>query len=273
LSLVRARSRSSGQASIAKWKAARERLSLLELGADPSTMRTLRKIGVAAGWHCLEVAGGGGSIAAWLCSQVGAAGHVMATDLDPRFLEAIAAPNLEVRRHDILTDPLPEATFDLVHARALLAFLPHPDQVIRTMVAALKPGGWLLLEEPDYVSAIPDPSMAAWAVALSQKAWDATLSYARSRGYDTELGRHLYHDVCTAGLVDVQTEGHVTMQLGGTPATRFWRLTVEQVQDQMLVAGFLTPAELETYRGLLESPEYRWLSGITMSVWGRRALA
>jgi SAM-dependent methyltransferase len=255
------------------WKDARERLTLLEQGADPGTIRNLGLIGVQAGWHCLEVAGGGGSIAAWLCNQVGPSGYVMATDLDPRFLEAIIAPNLEVRRHNILTDPLPDAVFDLVHARALLAFLPRPDQVIRTLVAALKPGGWLLLEESDHDSANPDPSMAPWATALSQKGWEALLSFARSRGYDTALGRRLYHDVCTAGLVDVRAEGHVFMQIGGTPATRFWRVTLEQQQDHLLAAGLLAPAELEEYRTLLESPEYRWLSGIGMSVWGRRPSA
>lgn len=252
------------------WKTARERLTLLEMAADPWTIRTLGLIGVQAGWHCLEVAGGGGSIAAWLCDQVGPGGHVMATDLDPRFLEAITAPNLEVHRHNILTDPLPDAAFDLVHVRALLAFLPHPDQVIRTLVAALKPGGWLLVEEPDQDSAIPDPSMEPGATALSQKGWEALLSFARSRGYDTRLGRRLYHDACSAGLVDVQAEGHVSMQIGGTPAVRFWRVTLEQQQDHLLAAGLLTQAELADYRTLLESPEYRWLSPVAMSVWGRR---
>ena len=87
------------------------------------------------------------------------------------------------------------------------------------------------------------------------------------------LGRRLYHDVCTAGLVDVQAEGHVARQLGGTTATSFWRVTLEQQQDHLLAAGLLTPAELEEYRTLLESPEYRWLSPIAMSVWGRRPAA
>ena len=255
------------------WKAARERLALIETVWDPWTIRNLGMVGVEAGWRCLEVAGGGGSIAVWLCRQVGPGGHVLATDLDPRFLEAIDAPNLEVRRHDILADPLPEAAFDLVHTRALLTFLSQPAQAIRKMVAALKPGGWLLIEEPDYVSAIPDPSMAPWATALSRKGWDALLSYLRARGYDTELGRHLYHDVSTSGLVDVRAEGFVAMQLGGTPTARFWRVTLEQVQDHVLAAGLLTPAELEAYRTLVESPEYRWLSVTLMSVWGRRASA
>jgi SAM-dependent methyltransferase len=252
------------------WQAARERLTLLEKGADPWTIRYLDLIGVQAGWHCLEVAGGGGSIAAWLCDQVGPGGHVLATDLDPRFLEAITAPNLTVQRHNILTDPLPEAAFDLVHARAVLAFLPHPNQVIRTLVAALKPDGWLLLEESDYSSAGPDPSMEPEAAALAQKGWEALLSFAWSRGYDPALGRRLYHEVCTAGLVDVRAEGHLAMDIGGTTATHFWRVTLEQQQDHLLAAGLLTQAELADYRTLLESPAYRWLSPTAMAVWGRR---
>jgi ubiquinone/menaquinone biosynthesis C-methylase UbiE len=75
-------------------------------------------VGVREGWDCLEIAGGSGSIAQWLCRQVGASGHVAATDLQPRLLEAINASSLEVWRHDILRDPLSEKTFDLVHARA-----------------------------------------------------------------------------------------------------------------------------------------------------------
>lgn len=38
------------------WKNARERLQLLEMEADPWTIRNLRQIGVAPSWHCLEVA-------------------------------------------------------------------------------------------------------------------------------------------------------------------------------------------------------------------------
>ena len=255
------------------WQAARERLAQLEMMYDPWTIRHLDIIGVQEGWRCLEVAGGGGSIASWLCHQVGADGHVVATDLDPRFLQVINAPNLEVRQHNILADPLPQTAFDLVHARALLTFLPDPQQAIGQMASALKPGGWLLLEEPDHVSSIPDPSMAPWAIELSQKGWKALLSCAAAKGYDAEFGRHLYHDVCAAGLVGVQAEGFISVQLGGTPSSRFWRLGLEQLQKDILAAGLLTPADLQAYRELLESPEYRWLSPMMMSVWGRRASA
>jgi SAM-dependent methyltransferase len=218
----------------------------------------------------LEIAGGGGSIAEWLCRQVGSNGHVVATDLEPRFLEAINASNLEVWRHDILREPLPEAAFDLVHARAVLGFLPQPVETIAKMAGALKPGGWLLLEESDNISAMPDPSMRPAARALSKKGRDAMLSHF---GYDREYGRHLYHDISINGIGDVQAEGFVAMQIGGTPSARFWKITLEQVQDEILEAGLLASTELDEYRSLLDSPEYRWFTPTMMSVWGRRIVA
>jgi SAM-dependent methyltransferase len=253
-----------------EWKGARERLSLLEAMWDPWTIGNLGKVGVKESWHCLEIAAGGGSIAEWLCRQVGDSGHVVATDLEPRFLEAINLPNLEVWRHDILREPLPDGAFDLVHARAVLGFLPKPADTIGKMAAALKPGGWLLLEAGDNVSAIPDPSMTPTAIALSKKGRDAMIRHV---GYDKEYGRHLYHDVSINGIGDIQAEGFVAMQIGGTVSARFWRITLEQVQDQILEAGLLTSAELEDYRSLLESPEFRWFNPMMISVRGRRIVA
>ncbi len=253
-----------------KWEAARKRLTLLEHLFDGATVRNLKRVGVGAGWSCLELGAGAGSIAGWLCQQVGPAGLVLATDLEPHLLESMAAPNLKVERHNVLTDPLPDATFDLIHARALLWFLPDPKTVIRKMVSALKPGGWLLVEEPDYISATPDPSMTPLAAALSKKGWDALLRHFRSRGYDTAMGRSLYHHVLASGLADIEAEGFVSMQLGGTPTARFWRVTFEQVQSDLLAAGLLTETEATDYRELLESENHRWLSITVMSVSGRR---
>jgi SAM-dependent methyltransferase len=256
-----------------EWKGARERLSLLGEVWDPWTTRNFEKVGVNEGWRCLEIAAGGGSIAQWLCHRVGANGHVVATDLQPFFVNEIKASNLEVWRHDILSEPLPERIFDLVHARAVLTFLPSPGLAIAKMVEAVKPGGWLLLEEPDYISAAPDPSMTPSAITLSKKGWDALLRVLQSSGYDTAYGRHLYHDVAVNGIDGLRAEGFVSMQLGGNPLARFWKITFEQLQDQVLEAGLLTRAESEDYRALLDSPEYRWMNPIFMSVWGRRVVS
>src|SRR5712692_22050 len=80
-----------------------------------------------------------GAIAQWLCRQAGAGGHVLATDIDTRFLEALTEPNLELRRHNVITDPLPADTFDLVHTRMVLMHIPEREQLVGRLNPALKP--------------------------------------------------------------------------------------------------------------------------------------
>ena len=46
-------------------------------------------------------------------------------------------------------DEPPGETFDLVHARLVLARIADRDEALRRMVQALRPGGWLVVEEID----------------------------------------------------------------------------------------------------------------------------
>jgi len=73
---------------------------------------------------------------------------VLATDINPAWLDPRGT--YEVRRHDVAADPPPEpGTFDLVHARLVLVHVPDRARALATMVAALRPGGWLLVEDAD----------------------------------------------------------------------------------------------------------------------------
>src|SRR5271170_673599 len=87
------------------------RFAGLQASYDPVTIRHLEEIGVCTGWSCLEVGGGGGSIARWLADRVTPAGHVVVTDIDPRWLAA-GHPTIELRRHDITADELERDAFD-----------------------------------------------------------------------------------------------------------------------------------------------------------------
>src|SRR5215467_10364022 len=102
------------------WQKERDRLTALESLFDGSSRRLLADLGVGAGWRCLEVGCGAGSVARWLADRVGGSGHVLATDLDTRFLDGHGRANLDVRTHNIVTDPLAEASFDVIHARAVV---------------------------------------------------------------------------------------------------------------------------------------------------------
>jgi SAM-dependent methyltransferase len=149
----------------------RERLDTLEELFDPGTIRQLEARGVAPGWRCLEVGAGGGSIAAWLCDRVAPDGSVMATDLDTGWVAKLSRPNLEVRVHDLLDDDLPEGEFDLVHTRLLLAWLPDPRVGIERLIAALKPGGLLLVHLRDRNTAFGflDRTLPRWMRASGRR--------------------------------------------------------------------------------------------------------
>jgi len=110
-------------------------------------------------------------------------------------------------------------------------------------------------------------------LALSKKAHSALHTLVRSLGYDAAFGRRLYYEVSRNDISDTQAEGSVSMRIGGTPSASFFKVTSEQLQDQVLKAGLLTLAELEDFKSLLDSPEYRWVGQMTISVWGRRTLA
>jgi SAM-dependent methyltransferase len=159
----------------------RERLQALEAALDAGTIRVLRGCGITPGWRCLEVGAGGGSIADWMCEQVGSDGRVVATDLDTTVLQARSRPNLDIRVHDVLADDLPRASFDLVHMRLLLAWLPERRAVLERVLAALKPGGRLVVEELDFASVATAQAPDARSGAAFERVLAAHLDVLRER--------------------------------------------------------------------------------------------
>lgn len=108
-----------------RWQEERQRLEGIEALWDAGSAAALERAGVAAGWSCVEVGAGGGSMVEWLAERVGPDGHVLATDVDTRFLEAIERDNVTVAESDILSDDLPGAPFDLVYSRLVVEHLGH----------------------------------------------------------------------------------------------------------------------------------------------------
>jgi ubiquinone/menaquinone biosynthesis C-methylase UbiE len=133
------------------------RLGALAEVFDPGTIRHLEARGVGPGWSCVEVGGGLGTMTRWLSASVGQRGRVLATDIDTRLLDAIRLPNVEVRRHDIVAEPLPAAAYDLAYTRLVLEHLLEPDRALARIVESLKPGGWAVIEDFELLPASHDP--------------------------------------------------------------------------------------------------------------------
>lgn len=234
---------------------------------DSGTIRHLEQRGLGRGWHCLEVGAGGGSIATWLADRVGPTGRVLATDIDPRHLQSLQIPNLEVRRHDISVDPLPQAAFDLVHARLVLMHLPERDKVLARLVSALKPGGWLVDEEYD-CSVRPDPALGTGEVL--PKTQVALWRLLEDRGVDISYGRRVFGRLRAHGLVDVGAEGRVAMSHHGSPGACLVRANYAQLRDLLIGGNYVTQRQFEEDVARVEDRDFLAPTPVLWATWGRR---
>jgi SAM-dependent methyltransferase len=243
------------------------RLRAAEELLDEGTIRILERVGVAAGWRCLEVGAGGGSIARWLAERVTPSGQVVATDINTRDLDVGDHIGLDVRQHDIVKDTLEESVFDLIHARLLLEHLRERDEVLQKLVHALRPGGWLVIEDTDYISGVPISDLGA---SLHEHTQAVRLQAFASAGVEHTLGRQLPARLRALGLGDIDNEGRVWVMEGGSPGARWFRLSLDHLRTRLVGAGKLTDDEVDRMLALFEDPNWAAMSPIIMAAWGRR---
>jgi SAM-dependent methyltransferase len=242
----------------------RARLALLEEVWDPHTARQLDAVGVGEGWRCLDVGAGGGSATRLLAERVGETGSVLAVDLDTRLLEALAGARVEVRRHDLLSDPLPQAAFDLVHARNLLIHLPSRLYALRRLLSAVRQGGWLALGEPDFTGLALSPSSAPW-----RRVWAAFCDAAVASGWDPGYGARLIGDLESLGVLELEAETFIRHAPGGSVPARLFAGTLERLAAQMVSLGAAAEDLAEAQR-LLRDPSVTYRSVTTTVAWARR---
>jgi SAM-dependent methyltransferase len=217
------------------------------------------------------VAAGDGSVARWLANRVGPDGRVVATDLNPRFLLGHGPPNLEVRRHNILKDDLEAAHYDLVHCRTLLMHLPDPLRALRRLVNAVRPGGWLLVEEADgsasFGAVDPGHARAAGFDRTSRVLW-ATLKADGTM--DMDFGRRLPALFEGLGVRDLGHEGVTLAARGHDPMARFMQMTSELLRERFVAAGVLTGADFDELDRALDDRSFWFVSFTLFGAWGRR---
>ncbi|GAB3109577.1 methyltransferase domain-containing protein [Streptomyces calidiresistens] len=246
-----------------------EKVRLEQVAAltDPATIRYLEEIGVREGWTCAEVGAGTGSIARWLSNRVGNFGKVHAIDIEPAYMEGITAPNLEVRRQDITTTPLEEGAYDLVHCKILLMHLPERERVLGEFAKALKPGGYLLVEEADIRSIQrvdpPSPLLTRAAMALE--------TFFYFGGADPGYGMKLLPAFRRTGLKLLGTDCQLTAVQAGTPEMRTISLSMAKLAPVITKVGLMGEKEIEAVFDQLQQPSDTVLyTPVTVSVWGQR---
>ncbi len=250
--------------------AAGVRLEALAAVFDPATFRHLSDLGTGPGWRCWEVGAGGPSVPRWLGERVAPGGRVLATDLDVTWTAAAAGSLVEVRRHAVVAEPPPEDGFDLIHARLLLVHLPEREQVLSSLVAALRPGGWLLVEDADPAlqprSAL-DPRGPE--DELANRVRDGLRTLLAGRQADLAFGRRLPGMLRAAGLADVAADAWFPVSLPACAALE--TATVRMIGPRLEAAGLVTAEELASHLEAVAAGRLDLAQPPLVSAWGRRS--
>lgn len=242
-----------------------ERLRVLGRWRDPATIAALEATGIGAGWSCLEVGAGAGTTSAWMAERVGPTGSVLSTDVDLRF-HGSPVGNTEIREHDITRDPLPDDTFDLVHARAVLQHVAEREVALERMIAALKPGGWIVVEEADMRAFEAQPLPEPLGTLHQIMAIGAASQEYREPSFGTRLLR-LAQD---HGLADVEARGIVETMRAGEDSGEWWFLAVEHVRDRIVDAGVMSGDDFDAALSIARTPGFKMLGPTSIQVTGRK---
>lgn len=142
-----------------------ERLRLQSRVWEPAGERLLARLGRGDGYRVLEVGCGAMGWLRLLSRWVSDTGEVIGTDVDERMLTAATTlrdeeklPNLTLVRDDIFASALPPASFDLAHLRFQLAPIGRASEQLAATRRLVRPGGWIVLEDPEIGSWREHPS-------------------------------------------------------------------------------------------------------------------
>jgi ubiquinone/menaquinone biosynthesis C-methylase UbiE len=249
-----------------------ERLQLQSRVWEPSGRRLLEQIGDGHGARALDV---GCGVLGWLrilSEWVGPEGEVTGTDIDAamlgsadRFVSNEGLRNVGLAKDDLFASELEPDSFDLVHARYEICPLGRAHEQMQTYLRLARPGGTIVLEDPDPGSWHFNPSAPALERLIA-----LIVETFRVSGGDWEAGRKHLHLLGEFGI-----EGNLRAEVVALPPGHaYLRLPLQfatSLEERLL--GLVTADELDELRrqgeAELQEPG-RWGTTFTLlQCWGR----
>ena len=243
-----------------------DRIQLQSRVWEPAGERLLAELGDGAGRRALDVGCGSLGWLRLLSRWVGPDGTCVGTDSDERMLTAARTfvaderlAGVELVQDDLFDSALAAGSFDLVHARFQLAPLGRVDEQLTSYVRLLRPGGVLVLEDPDTSSwrYEPDAPACTELIGLILESFEAA-------GGDFDAGRREFGLLSAAGL-HPQVRAEIVALPPGHPYLQLPLQFAASLRPRLL--GLVAVHELDRLIGLAEaelSEPARWGMSFTL---------
>jgi SAM-dependent methyltransferase len=254
----------------------RERLRRQSLELHQHSAALLDHVGVAHGWSAIDLGCGPSGILALLSERVGPDGDVTGLEVHPEsaasarvFAAEHGLANVEVIEGDARRTGLPSSSFDVVHARTLLINVPEPAMVVAEMARLARPGGWVVLTEPDVTLSLCYPPHPAWDRLI-----EVLVASKRADDTDALVGRRLPELLRGAGLTDIGVEAKADIYPPGHSRRSIRLDLVRSMRPRILERGIASEQELDELdraaQRHLDDPRTLVLPHLLFLAWGRK---
>jgi SAM-dependent methyltransferase len=241
-------------------------LRIADMTAE-ATATALRRSGIGPGWNVIECGCGPLGALHVLAELVGETGRVTGIDLNPdagerarSVTDSLGLSNVHVFAGDV-NDADPAALggpFDLAFCRLFLLHQADPVRTLRRIAAMLRPGGWIIAQEP---LRYPSPQAFPRSPELDT-AWQLIFEVVEKLGAQPHATEQLPRSVVSAGLELVRTDGLFIL---GDPASLFpvFAGTIAATRESATAASLATGEQIDALVAALNAAahgDYQWVA-------------
>lgn len=256
-----------------------ERARLLAQGEAhrAATEALLDRLDLPLGGRAVDFGCGPLGVLDMLSRRVGPAGEVVGLDSEPKMI-GFAQRSVAERGLDNVTlmqanagaTGLAADSFDLAHERLVLITLTSQQAVVDEMARVVRPGGWVMTQNVDWLTWTCEPAHPAWDALLGAlvRTWQAI-------GMNPFTGRRMPALLRAADLTDVAIALSARTQQAGQPNQLLLLRFIGIFRDRIISGGSSIDASvLDRLTGELTEhlsrPETFTVQPLLFQVWGRK---
>ena len=225
---------------------------------------TFTLMGLRPGARVADVGCGTGEDARSLAELVGEGGTAVGFDMSDAMLSEArtrhvgSCDNLKFVRAAAEDLRVSEGSFDAIRADRVLTHVPDPAAAVKEMIRVLKPGGRIVVSEPDM--------LGCWATNRHHAITDRILRAIAMSCKQPFAARDLYHLFLDAGIVDAKLAVRSLAIADPAPVENILRFGA--AVEAMLKEGQLTPEEAQLWFSDFDERRNRgrFLAGVTMFI-------